>query len=141
MCSLIKIWITGFQKHFCLYDIMTVVITLIYKMEANRLVNVCVCVFSHFNLSDSLCHMYCSPRLLCPYDSPGKDTGVRCHALLQGIFPTQGSNSCLLASPALRILYSLSHLGCALVTRLSKMIFKYFSWVSQKMSFFFSHVK
>ena len=26
-------------------------------------------------------------------DSPGKNTGVGCHALLQGIFPTQGSNS------------------------------------------------
>ena len=31
-------------------------------------------------------------RLLCPGDSPGKNTGVGCHALLQGIFPTQGSN-------------------------------------------------
>ena len=37
--------------------------------------------------------MDCSPtRLLCPWDSPGKDNGVSCHALLQGIFPTQGSN-------------------------------------------------
>ena len=26
-----------------------------------------------------------------PWGSPGKDTGVRCHALLQGIFPAQGS--------------------------------------------------
>ena len=35
----------------------------------------------------------CSPaRLLCPWDSPGKNTGVGCHALLQGVFPTQGSN-------------------------------------------------
>ena len=25
-------------------------------------------------------------------DSPGKNTGIGCHALLQGIFPTQGSN-------------------------------------------------
>ena len=30
--------------------------------------------------------------LLCPWDSPGKNTGVGCHFLLQGIFPTQGSN-------------------------------------------------
>ena len=30
--------------------------------------------------------------LLCPWDSPGKNTGVGCHALLQGIFLTQGSN-------------------------------------------------
>ena len=36
------------------------------------------------------------PRLLCPWDSPGKNTGVGCHALLQGIFPTQGSNTRLL---------------------------------------------
>ena len=29
-------------------------------------------------------------------DSPGKNSGVGCHALLQGIFPTQGSNPHLL---------------------------------------------
>ena len=32
-------------------------------------------------------------RLLCPWDSPVKNTGVGCHFLLQQIFPTQGSNS------------------------------------------------
>ena len=31
-------------------------------------------------------------RLLCPWDSPGKKTGVGCRALLQGIFPTQELN-------------------------------------------------
>ena len=31
-------------------------------------------------------------RLLGPWDSPGKNSGVGCHALIQGIFPTQGSN-------------------------------------------------
>ena len=35
-------------------------------------------------------------RLLCPWDSPGKNTGVGCHALLQRIFLTQGSNPRLL---------------------------------------------
>ena len=35
-------------------------------------------------------------RLLCPWDFPGKNTGVGCHFLLQGIFPTQGSNPHLL---------------------------------------------
>ena len=35
-------------------------------------------------------------RLLCPWDSPGKTTGVGCHALLWGIFPTQGLNPHLL---------------------------------------------
>jgi len=37
-----------------------------------------------------------SARLLCLWDSPGKNTGVGFHALLQGIFPTQGSNMYLL---------------------------------------------
>ena len=37
-----------------------------------------------------------APRLLCSRDSPGKITGVVCHALLQGIFLTQGSNPGLL---------------------------------------------
>ena len=42
-------------------------------------------------------------------DSPGKNTGVGCHALLQGIFPIQGSNPGL---PHCRwILYCLSHQG------------------------------
>ena len=35
-------------------------------------------------------------RLLCPWDSLGKSTGVGCHFLFQGIFPTQGPNLCLL---------------------------------------------
>ena len=35
-------------------------------------------------------------RLLCPWNSPGNGTGVGCHFLLHGIFPTQGSNLGLL---------------------------------------------
>ena len=35
-------------------------------------------------------------RLLCPWNSPGKNTAVGCHFLLQAIFPTQGSNLHLL---------------------------------------------
>ena len=38
---------------------------------------------------------FCDPmdhRVLWPLDSPGKNTGVGCHALLQGIFLTQGLN-------------------------------------------------
>ena len=35
-------------------------------------------------------------RLPCSRDPPGKNTGVGCHFLLQGIFPTQESNLCLL---------------------------------------------
>ena len=38
-------------------------------------------------------HAYQAPM---PWDSPGKNTGVGCYSLLQGIFLTQGSNLCLL---------------------------------------------
>ena len=40
-------------------------------------------------------------------DSPGKNTAAGCHALFQGIFPTQGSNPDL--PHCRRILYHLSH--------------------------------
>ena len=44
-------------------------------------------------VSDSLWPYGLQPaRLLWPWESPGKNTGVGCHALLQGIFPTQELN-------------------------------------------------
>ena len=48
-------------------------------------------------------------RPLCPWNSPGKNTGVGSHSLLQGIFPTQGSKPGLL--PCRQILYHLTHQG------------------------------
>ena len=59
---------------------------------------VCVCICQVVSvLSDSLSPYGLQPtRLLCPWDSPGKNTGVGCQALLQGIFPIQGLNMCLL---------------------------------------------
>ena len=45
-------------------------------------------------------------------DSPGKNIGVGCHSLLQGIFPTQGWNPGLLHCR--QILYHLSHQGSPL---------------------------
>ena len=45
--------------------------------------------------------------LLCRWDSPGKNTGVDRHSLLQKIFPTQGSNPGLLHCR--QILYCLSY--------------------------------
>ena len=48
-------------------------------------------------------------RLLHPWDFLGKSTGVGCHFLLQGIFPTQGSNPGL--PPCRQTLYRLSHQG------------------------------
>ena len=52
---------------------------------------------------------YSAPGSSVHGDSPGKNTGVGCHFLPQGIFPTQGSNPGL---PHCRqILYQLSHKG------------------------------
>ena len=45
--------------------------------------------------------------LLCRWNSLGKNTGVGCHSLLQGIFPTQGSTPGLMHCR--RILHHLSH--------------------------------
>ena len=50
------------------------------------------CVLSHVQLCDPT--RLCNPtRLPCLWNSPGKNTGVGCHSLLQGISPTQGSFS------------------------------------------------
>jgi len=49
----------------------------------------CVEVLSCSVMSDSLLAQELQlSRLLCPWDFPGKNTGVGCHCLLQGIFPT-----------------------------------------------------
>ena len=55
------------------------------------------------------CLTFYDPRLHSPWNSPGQNTGVGSLSLLQGIFPTQGSNPGL---PYSRwILYQLSHQG------------------------------
>ena len=71
--------------------------------------NVFVCLVAQ--LCPTLCDpMDCSPPgSSVPGDSPGKNTGVGCHVLLEGIFPTQGWNSGLLHCRW--ILYHLSHQG------------------------------
>ena len=71
----------------------------------------CCAVLSHSVVSDSLrYHGLWPTRLLSAHaDSPGKNTGVDCHALLQGIFPTWGLNPGLLNCG--QILYHLSHQG------------------------------
>ena len=38
-------------------------------------------------------------RLLCPWGSSGKSTGMDCHALLQGIFPSYGWSPCVFCLP------------------------------------------
>ena len=72
-------------------------------------ISVCVCV--------CVLVLSCVPLFVTPWtvacqlhylwDSPGKNAGVGCHPLLQGIFPTQWSNPALLHCR--QILYHLSH--------------------------------
>ena len=68
-------------------------------------VNFCMCL--HFPEVRTQVHVNCFSHVqlfattwtvaLCPWDSPGKNTGVDYHALLQGIFPIKGSNLHLLS--------------------------------------------
>ena len=70
-------------------------------------------MLSYSVVSDSLWPHGLQPtRLLCPWNFSGKDTGMGCYFLLQGIFPTQGSKRhllCLLHWQADSL--PLSHLG------------------------------
>ena len=57
---------------------------------------VCLCLCVHFKLCPTLCDpMNRSPPGSCPWDSPGKNTGVGCYFRLQGLFPIQRSSLCL----------------------------------------------
>ena len=70
-------------------------------------------------------------RLLCPWDFPGKNTGVSCHFILQGIFLTHESNPGLLHWQVDSL--PLSHQGCPLCAYLpsssSYFIWGVFLWV------------
>ena len=64
------------------------------NLETNIYSCMCVCVLSCIYLF--VCPWTVATRLLCPCNSPGKNTEVGCCAFLQGIFLTQGSNiSCI----------------------------------------------
>ena len=72
--------------------------------------------------------MDCSPSGSSVHgDSPGKNTGVGCHAFLQGIFPTQGLNPGLLYCKW--ILYHLSHQGS-----LKMIVYIIFLWTKSSKS-------
>ena len=69
---------------------MEIVVIKISLDKLNRILCVCVCSVLFDSLQPRGPQ---STRLLCPLDSPGKNTGMGCHILLQGIFPTHRSNS------------------------------------------------
>ena len=78
-----------------------------------KMVCVCVCVYLVAQLYLTLCNGLQPARLLCPWNFPGKNTGVVSHSLLQGIFPTHGSNPGLLHCR--QILYCPSHQESSIV--------------------------
>ena len=71
--------------------------------SSNSHFTMCVCVCVSVTQS---CLTFCDPTNY-PRDSPGKNTGVDCHSILQGIFLTQGSDPGLLNCR--QILYHLSY--------------------------------
>ena len=71
-------------------------------------------------MSDSYNRMECSLPASSVHGISSKNTGVGCHFLLQGIFPTQGLNPFLLRWQAESV--PLSHLGSPQITRLSPSI-------------------
>ena len=90
-------------------------VLLIYANTAKSFFKITVhaCVLSHF----SRVQLFVTPwtvatRLLCPWDSPSKNTGVGCHDFFQVISLIQGLNLQLLRLLHCRqILYPLSPLG------------------------------
>ena len=79
-----------------------------YQMLLSPALLLVFCVLSHFSRVRFFATLWTvAARLVCPWDSPGKDIRVGCHALLQEIFLTQGSNPHLLMSTCLgrRVLY------------------------------------
>ena len=67
------------------------------KWSTDACYNMCAWIFNYFCPVPLSATLWTEPvRLLCPRDSLSKNTWVGSHALLQGIFPTQRSNSRLL---------------------------------------------
>ena len=86
----------GENEYMYMYGWIPSLFTRNYHNIVNQLLG--ACVLSHSIMSDScnLMDLMELSRLLCPWDSPGRNTGVGCHFLLQGIFLTQELNSGLL---------------------------------------------
>ena len=112
-----KVWFLAFYRlivhilpqahmHTIIFRPLSFLCILLLK---ETIVQVQVCWVSQSCLT--LCDpMDCSPSGSCVHgDSPGKNTGVGCHAFLQGIFLSQGMNPGLLHCRW--ILYHLNHQG------------------------------
>ena len=67
-----------------------------YLLRSNKIRSLFLaCMLNHFGYVRLFVTLWTiahqAPR---PWSSPGKNTGVNCHAFLQGLFATQGSNPC-----------------------------------------------
>ena len=71
--------------------------------------------------------VFATPWTYSPWNSPGQNTGVGSHSLLQGILPTHGWNSGLLHR--MQILYQLSHQWSPRIREW--VAHPFFSWCSQ----------
>ena len=90
----------NYFSEICLYFPGGAVVETPYSQCKISGFNHCLCIPSSVAsiVSNSVWPYGLQPtRLLCPWDSPGKNTGVGCHALLQRIFPTLGSNPRLMS--------------------------------------------
>ena len=107
-------WLRGWTG--CIDTELSIIINIPHQSKILKIEELMVCSGGRWEVwsvnlsvaSNSLrSHTLQPARLLCPWNFPGKNTGVGCHSLLQGIFLTQGSNPGLLNCR--QILYCLSH--------------------------------
>ena len=93
-------------KAWILWDVNSISINLLCKVseQGHRQIlrfRACMCAVASVVSSSLQSHRLEPARLLSPWDSPGGNTGVGCHALLQGIFLDPGIEPAPLLSPAL----------------------------------------
>ena len=139
-----------FGKLWGVMDMFTILIVVIVFLGVSKFISlyilsicsllyvVCACSVTH--LSNSLWPRGLQPtRLLCSWDSPGKNTGVGCHFLLQGIFPTQGSNPSLLHCQADFFFNHWTTWEALIVCQLclNKGVFNFFWWLPPLFIFYF----
>ena len=88
--SLLFMLVKNLKQSNCLQR-KKIMCVIVMQLNSCNNENVCVCVCARVCsvVSSSLRPNGLWPtRLLCPWNFPGKNTGVGCHFLLQGIFPT-----------------------------------------------------
>ena len=90
--------ITSFLSNWCLIYSLSpkYYIVLPLLISPAQITFLCLCAHLLHSCLTLQSHRLYLARLLCPWDFPGRNTRVGCHAVLQGIVPTQGLNPSLL---------------------------------------------